>query len=106
MISYKVLLDTRRTKSGNVYPVVVRVTHDRKRSYFYLGVSLCADYWDSNSALVGKRHSNHSDSVYRYKLFVAKENAKKFALVVNTANERPPEFDPINFKKLLKKLKE
>lgn len=50
----------------------------------------------------------NSDSVYRYKLFVPKENAKKFALVVNKANERPPEFefDPIDFKKLLKKFKE
>lgn len=44
------------------------------------------------------------DSPPVYSLLVAKQNAKAFPLVVNEANEGPHEFefDPVDFKKLLK----
>lgn len=50
------------------------------------------------------KYKIEGDSAPTYSLFIAKQNAKKFPLVVNDANERPDEFefDPIDFKKLLK----
>ncbi len=41
----------------------------------------------------------------RYRLFIAKESAKKFAVVVNIASDKPLEFefDPIDFKEILRR---
>ena len=39
-VTTAIFLDTRRAKKGNLYPVKVRVTFQRKRKYYAIGVDL------------------------------------------------------------------
>ncbi|WP_425563475.1 Arm DNA-binding domain-containing protein [Mucilaginibacter defluvii] len=40
MVTYKILLDTRRAKSDGTYSVMIRIIHDRKNTTFNTGVFL------------------------------------------------------------------
>lgn len=61
MISYKVFLDIRRIKLSNKYPVVIRVTHDRRTTCFYTGISVIKTDWDANTGLISKINANYKD---------------------------------------------
>lgn len=61
MISYRIVLDKRRIKSGNQYPVIIRVTQDRKVCNFYTGISLAEDEWDINKCQIVSKNPNYKE---------------------------------------------
>ena len=61
MISYRIVLDKRRIKSGNQYPVIIRVTQDRKVCNFYTGISFAEDEWDKNKCQVISKNPNYKE---------------------------------------------
>ena len=56
MVFFKLLLNDKRPKTDNIYPVVVRVTYNRKNTTFNTGIRVKKDNWDKNSCKV-----KHSD---------------------------------------------
>lgn len=53
-ITESVILDTRRKKQNNLYPVKYRVTFLRKQVYYNAGIDLSPDEWDRLSATKNK----------------------------------------------------
>jgi integrase/recombinase XerD len=58
MVTYKVLLDTRRAKSDGTYSVQIRITYNRKSRTVNTGVFVKETFWDHNQAKVLNTHSN------------------------------------------------
>ncbi|GAA3969246.1 site-specific integrase [Mucilaginibacter dorajii] len=58
MVTYKVLLDTRRAKSDGTYSVQIRITYNRKSSTVNTGVFIKEVFWDNNQAKVLNTHPN------------------------------------------------
>jgi len=58
MVTYKILLDTRRAKSDGTYPIVIRIVYDRKNTTLNTGVFVTSDYWISEKASVSSQHQN------------------------------------------------
>lgn len=58
MVYFKVLLNDKRLKSDNVYPVVVRVTYNRKNTTFNSGIRLDKKYWDETNSKVKHNINN------------------------------------------------
>jgi len=52
MITYKVILDERRAKADKRFPLVFRVSQNRKSSVFYTGISILKEHWDEKKSLV------------------------------------------------------
>jgi integrase/recombinase XerD len=59
MVYYKVLLDNRRPKADEIYPVIIRVTHNRKNTSITTGVRISNEFWDFKTGLVAIKHPNH-----------------------------------------------
>jgi len=47
MVTYKIVLDERRAKPGGAYPIMVRVTSNRKTSNYYSGIAVLKDHWNA-----------------------------------------------------------
>jgi integrase/recombinase XerD len=58
MVSYKLALDERRAKQDSTFPLVVRVTFNRKVSTYQTGIYLKPEHWDKNTLQVAKTASN------------------------------------------------
>lgn len=58
MVTYKVLLDTRRAKSDNTYAVIIRITCERKSSTSNTGVFISKEYWNDQQSCVTHHHTN------------------------------------------------
>jgi integrase len=58
MVTYKVLLDTRRAKSDGTYSVQIRITYNRKSSTINTGVFVKETFWDNTKATVLNTHPN------------------------------------------------
>ena len=58
MVYFKLLLNDKRPKSDNIYPIVVRVTYDRNNTTFTTGIRVNGDLWDTNSYKVKHNHPN------------------------------------------------
>ncbi|MDO3625686.1 Arm DNA-binding domain-containing protein [Mucilaginibacter sp. BT774] len=58
MVTYKILLDTRRPKSDGTYAVTIRITYDRRSTTFNSGVFVKEELWISERSLVGTNHPN------------------------------------------------
>jgi integrase/recombinase XerD len=58
MVYFKVLLNDKRLKSDNIYPVVIRVTHNRNNTTFNTGIRVPISMWDSSSSTVKRTHPN------------------------------------------------
>ncbi|MET3980402.1 integrase/recombinase XerD [Mucilaginibacter sp. UYP25] len=58
MVSYKLALDERRAKQDGTFPVVVRVTYNRKVNTYQTGIFLKAEHWDKNTLQVTKATPN------------------------------------------------
>lgn len=58
MVSYKLALDERRAKQDGTFPLVVRVTFNRKVSTYQTGIFLKSEHWDKNTLQVAKTASN------------------------------------------------
>ncbi|RFZ81179.1 hypothetical protein DYU05_19525 [Mucilaginibacter terrenus] len=58
MVYFKLLLNDKRLKADSIYPVVVRVTYQRKNTTFNTGIRIQADQWDVNSLQVRYQNPN------------------------------------------------
>lgn len=54
--SVKVSLDTRRAKADGTYPLILRLTHERKTTSIKTGIHLKKEDWDENSLVVKKSY--------------------------------------------------
>ena len=59
MASIKVLLDKRRIKKDNQYPIVIRVFHDSKSASFATGISVAEKEWDEKKCRVNRLQISH-----------------------------------------------
>jgi integrase/recombinase XerD len=59
MVYYKLILDERRFKEDQIYPVIVRITHNRKNSSLATGIRIRKDYWNSVSYQVERSAPNY-----------------------------------------------
>jgi len=58
MVQLKTILDTRKSKSDNTYPIYYRVTEKKKVFYLYSGFSIPLTQWDEQKCIVKKAHVN------------------------------------------------
>jgi hypothetical protein len=60
MVTYKILLDTRRAKSDGAYAVTIRITFDRKSTTFNTGVFIKDELWLDDKVTINPSHPNAS----------------------------------------------
>lgn len=58
MVYFKLLLNDKRLKSDNIYPIVVRVTYNRNNTTFTTGIRVNANQWDDKAFKIKHTHSN------------------------------------------------
>jgi integrase/recombinase XerD len=58
MVTYKLALDERRAKQDGTFPLVVRVTFNRKVNAYQTGIYLKSEHWDKNTLQVTKASNN------------------------------------------------
>jgi integrase/recombinase XerD len=58
MVYFKLLLNDKRPKANNNYPVVVRVTYERNNTTFNTGVRIDQNAWDKNANKVKHTYPN------------------------------------------------
>lgn len=58
MVYFKMLLNDKRPKADNIYPVVIRVTYDRNNTTFTTGIRVNSNLWDTNSYKIKPNHPN------------------------------------------------
>lgn len=59
MVYYKLILDERRFKEDQIYPVIVRITHNRKNSSLATGIRIRKDFWNPISYQVERSAPNY-----------------------------------------------
>jgi integrase/recombinase XerD len=59
MVYYKVVLDDRRNRPDETYPVIIRVIHNRKHTSISTGVRIQKKSWLSSTGLVSNSTPNH-----------------------------------------------
>lgn len=59
MVSIKVILDKRRAKADNSYPLTFQIYFNRKTRTRYTGISIKTDEWDQDNQLINKKHFNY-----------------------------------------------
>ena len=58
MVYFKVLLNDKRTKADDTYPIAVRVTYQRNNTTFNTGLRVRSQLWDAGSLSVKSYHPN------------------------------------------------
>lgn len=58
MVYFKVLLNDKRTKADDTYPIAVRVTYQRNNTTFNTGLRVKSHLWDTGSLNVKSSHPN------------------------------------------------
>jgi integrase/recombinase XerD len=58
MVYYKLILDDKRSKEDQIYPVVIRVTSNRVATTITTGIRVHVQYWDKQSQYLNKGCSN------------------------------------------------
>ncbi|MBD1364448.1 site-specific integrase [Mucilaginibacter sp. ZT4R22] len=58
MVTYKLALDERRAKQDGTFPLVVRVTFNRKVNAYQTGIYLKTEHWDKFALQVTKANTN------------------------------------------------
>lgn len=61
MITYKVFLDNRRPKAGNKYPLMFRITYNRKTTTYSTGLSIRKEHWNEDSCLINNLCPNFKE---------------------------------------------
>jgi integrase/recombinase XerD len=59
MVYYKLILDERRLKEDQIYPVIIRITHNRKNSSLATGVRVRKPNWNSNCCQIERSEPNY-----------------------------------------------
>jgi site-specific recombinase XerD len=58
MVYFKIILNDKRQKADNIYPVVVRVTFNRNNTTLSTGIRVKSDLWDETHSSVKPSHPN------------------------------------------------
>ena len=58
MVYLKFVLNDKRLKEDNIYPIVMRVTHNRSNTSISTGLRVKIDDWDKNSNQVKRSNQN------------------------------------------------
>lgn len=58
MVTYRILLDTRRAKSDGTYSVIVRITCNRASSTINTGVFIHKEFWNEDKNNISPNHEN------------------------------------------------
>jgi hypothetical protein len=58
MVYYKLILDDKRSKVDEIYPVVIRVTSNRVATTISTGIRVNVQHWDKQSSSINKTHPN------------------------------------------------
>jgi integrase/recombinase XerD len=58
MVYFKIVLNDKRKKEDNIYPVAVRVTFNRNNTTFNTGIRVKPEQWDTKSICVRPSHPN------------------------------------------------
>lgn len=58
MVYFKLLLNDKRLKSDNIYPIAVRVTYNRTNTTFTTGIRVNRNLWDEKSYKIKHSHPN------------------------------------------------
>lgn len=58
MASLKVLLRKNKKKSDQTCPLALRITHNRKTRYIFLGQYILEKHWNEDTQRVKKSHPN------------------------------------------------
>jgi integrase/recombinase XerD len=58
MVYFKLLLNDKRPKTDNIYPIVVRVTYNRNNTTFNTGIRIEKNHWDETNHKVKHTNSN------------------------------------------------
>lgn len=87
----KLSLDTRRTKKDSSYPLILRLTHNRKTTSISLGRSVEKRFWDSKKELVRKTYKGVS-SVSRFNNQLLKEKSKAMDVINELAENNELSF--------------
>lgn len=66
MATIKLVLDSRRKKANNRYPLVFRITHRSKTCTINAGLDLSMKDWSEKTNFISKRNLNY----YKYKKII------------------------------------
>lgn len=58
MVYYKLVLNGKRPKADQIYPIVIRVTFNRISTTVSTGVRIHSNLWDSDKSLAKSTHPN------------------------------------------------
>lgn len=58
MVYFKIILNDKRQKEDNIYPIAVRVTFDRNNTTFNTGIRVAPEQWDSKALRIKSSHAN------------------------------------------------
>ena len=58
MVYYKLILDKRRNKSDFLYPVIIRITHNKTNTTLSTGIRIKEECWNSGIQQVNKLNPN------------------------------------------------
>jgi hypothetical protein len=73
--SVKISLDTRRPKKDGTFPIILRVTHNRKTTSVATGYSVPMQYWDQSKAVIKKTYKGFGN-ITRVNNHILKQKAK------------------------------
>ncbi|HIP49695.1 MAG TPA: recombinase [Lutibacter sp.] len=97
MASVQPILHLKKSKQGK-YPIVIRITHNRKSIYIYSGQYLDKKYWDKSKKIVKKSYSNS----VRLNNFIASKILMINNLIFEQQNNGKNELNLDKIKKLIK----
>lgn len=81
MVYFKLLLNDKRLKSDNIYPVVVRTTYNRNNTTFNTGVRIEKHHWDDINHKVKHTNTNAQELNKTISDFYAKVQKAALKLV-------------------------
>ena len=85
-LNIKLLLDKRRIKDNNTYPLVMRIIYNRKPINVPVGYSLLEKEWDSDRERI-KASSKVSDDITRLNNLIHKKRTKAYDLMTKLADD-------------------
>lgn len=97
MVNYKVILDDKRVNSTGKYPVVIRITFNRRNTSYITGVRVQKHEWDQRSQQITKAHGNHQQ---------LNKSIGEFYLKVQKAIHRLTDTGHFSFEQLKEDLKD
>jgi integrase/recombinase XerD len=73
MVYYKLILNDKREKADDIYPVVLRVTFNRNNTTITSGIRVKKEEWDNTTQSIKRTNPNHqalNQSIFEFYLKV------------------------------------